>query len=203
MKKRLLISLASVLAVSSLASPSLAETQSYQQPEESVSEEIVQEYEGVTFYSSEDLSEEHMLSILKMSKSPSLPVPKNDAIKTALAPDPGPNEVYVPSDPYSGTITVGPYNRTYSNIETRAAVTALSWILAEKLKLSKFRSGVLAAGTFGATEFVITPKHVGTWRYKAYDPNVKRYREFATVVHYRYGSFTSPYRVQTYPMFYY
>lgn len=203
MKKTLLISFASILAVSSIASPSLAETQSYQQPEESINEENVQEYEGVTFYSSEVLSKEHMLSIIKMSESSTQAIPKNDAIKKSVVSDPGPSRVYVPSDPYSGTITVGPYKRTYSNMETRLAISALSWILSERLKLSSFRSAAIAGGTFVTTEFIITPKHVGTWRYKAYDPNVKRYREFATVVHYKYGSFTSPYKVQTYPMFYY
>jgi len=209
MGKKSLVLLTSVLAISSMASPSLAATQTniqpqtYQQEGQLIDEEVVQEFEGITFYSSENLSEEHMSSILEMSKNPALSVPKNQSITSSVAPDPGPNDVYVPSSPYSGTITIGPYNRTYSNMETRLAVSALSWILSERLKLSMFRSGALAGGTFGATEFIITPKHVGTWRYKAYDPNVKRYREFATVVHYRYGSFTSPYKVQTYPMFYY
>lgn len=167
-----------------------------------MNEDVVQEFEGVTFHSSENLSEEHMSMILEMSKGPSLSVSKNQSLSTSVALDPGPGDVVVPQDPYSGTITVGPYYRTYQNMEVRAAVSALAWILSERLKLSTFRSGVMAGGAFGATEFLITPQHVGTWRYKAWNPNVRRYEEFSTVVNFRYGNFTSPYKVQTYSMFY-
>lgn len=209
MRKKSLILLTSALAISSMASPALAanqvntQHQTYELQEQLIDEEVIQEFDGITFHSSEQLSEEHMLLIIEMSQNSSLTSLKNQNITSAIAPDPVSTNVYVPSSPYSGTITIGPYNRTYSNMKTRLAVSALSWILSERLKLNKLRSGSLAAGTFGATEFVIKPTHVGTWRYKAYDPNVKRYREFATVVHYKYGSFTSPYKVQTYPMFYY
>lgn len=205
MRKKPLFVLASVLAFSSITSPALAtSTISEEQPyKQATKEDVVQKYEGVSFYSSEPLSEDHMEMILDMSEQKKSVAYKGQNIEGSISPDSISTNVYVPTSPYSGTITIGPYYRTYSNIEARAAIAALSWILTERLKLTKFRSAVLAGASFGASESLVPPTHVGTWRYKAYDPNVKRYREFATVVHFKYGSFTSPTKVQTYPMFYY
>lgn len=112
------------------------------------------------------------------------------------------NAVVLP--PGGAEITSGPFYRTYSNIEARVLITAATTFVGGSLKIATTTAkwlvtGALSAGSFGATE-IIGPTYVGAWNYKAYDSTQGRYRTYSTVVHYKYGNYTSPIKVQTYPL---
>lgn len=144
-------------------------------------------FNNVSFSSPEPLTETHIQTLYTLIN----PITENK--KTSVIQ-------YGPAYPGdSGIIVDGPFYKTYTNKDVRAVISAVSWLVAERFKLPKAVSGMLAAGTFQATE-LIGPTYVGTWTYKAYDNKANKYRLYATVVHYKHSNYTGPIKVQTYPI---
>lgn len=167
------------------------------------------EYEGVLFSYPTELSQSQLEQMYEVTMDPeeyaissptfnSSPLLKSTKINVGVTP----NVVVLP--PGGAQVTSGPFYRTYSNMESRLLITAATTFVGGVLSITASTAkwlvtGALSAGTFGATE-IIGPTYVGAWNYKAYDSTQGRYRTYSTVVHYKYGNYTSPIKVQTYPL---
>lgn len=201
-KKSTTVLLSSVLISSSLLSaPVSAEKKNNlkenntETPVQNVTE-YNYEYRGIEFIHPTPLSDEQLKDLYEMVINPS-------AHLNTLSPNSPGNKLITPYavqlPPGGSAITSGPYYRTYSNMETRAAITALTFWVGSALSISTAVAASLTAGTFAATEFIV-PTYVGTWNYNAYDSYQKRYRLYSTVVRYKYGNYTTPTRVQVQPI---
>lgn len=116
----------------------------------------------------------------------------------------GPTTNVVVQPPGGSQIIDGPYKITFTNEDARRLIAAVSFYVGNKLKIAStiaqwLVSGALAKVAYDSSE-ALPPTYVGTWKYKAYDTYQGRYRTYSTVVHYKYGNYTSPIAVQSYPM---
>ncbi|MDO6634327.1 MULTISPECIES: hypothetical protein [Bacillus cereus group] len=191
MKKIITSSVCSVVLLTSLGTSSAFAAENINISNDEIQQPITNLFEydfnGVTFSSPEPLTEGHIQTLSSLINNTQLNK-KDSTIQYGPA---------YPGD--SGIIVDGPFYKTYTNKDVRAVISAVSWFVAERFKLSKVISGALAAGTFQATE-LIGPTYVGTWTYKAYDNRANKYRLYATVVHYKHSNYTGPIKVQTYPI---
>lgn len=116
----------------------------------------------------------------------------------------GPTTNAIVQPPGGSQIVDGPYKITFTNEGARALIAAVTFYVGNKLKIASniakwLVSGALSKVSYDASE-ALPPTYVGTWKYKAYDTYQGRYRIYSTVVHYKYGNYTSPIAVQSYPM---
>lgn len=128
----------------------------------------------------------------RASLSKSNSIPKRTVVSAVVQP------------PGGSQIVEGPYKVTYDNGRTRLIISLATGYVSSKLKIASgianfLVTGAITLGTFEITEF-IGDTYVGLWNYRAYDSSQKRYRIYSTVVHYKYGDYTSPKAVQTYPI---
>lgn len=192
MKKTIASSLCSVLLLTGLGTNSAFAAEntiaSNLENKQSIPSELFEyNLNGIPFSSPEPLTDQHIQKLYSLI-NPTLKNKENSPIQ------------YGPANPGdSGIIIDGPFYKTYSNKDVRFVVSAVSWLIAERFGLSKVASGALAGGTFWASE-MIGPTYVGTWSYKAWDDRANKYRLYVTVVHYKYGNYTSPIRVSSRPV---
>lgn len=216
-KKTTILALSSLLVGSSLLSaPVHAEKEKRIKVKEETTS-LVQEtytytYEGVEFEHPTPLSDQELKAMYMMITNPAAHLDATGSISLSPGkPVIGNYAVVLP--PGGAQITSGPFYKTFSNIETRVIISALSFYVGSSLKVGatianklatrmvteKRVDGTLAVISFFAGEW-IAPTHVGTWNYRAYDSSQGRYRTYSTLVHYRHGSYTSPISVQTQPL---
>ncbi len=193
MKKKLLVtSVATLLALTPLATVSYAEEfvpnseESFQEPNVEV-QPYQYVYKGLTIDSVEPLDEEHLQIIY-------------NNVNAAAAKQ----SHLLRVNPYEGgsTIVDPPGYKTYSNMDVRALVTAATAWITIVLPVTKAVAVGLTGGSFFATE-VAAPTYVGTWTYKAYSDYDKRYKLYATLVQFTNDSYTTPIKVQSYPIGFY
>lgn len=196
-------------AAAKVKKPSVENSQENLADTEVPSTSFTYEYEGITFSYPTELNEDQLKDMYEVIMNPtdyalsesSVNVPYKSSMVSKI--DDGPSRAVV-LPPGGAQVTSGPYYATYTNRDARVVITAASAFVGGKLKIAAATAkwlvtGALTAGTFEVTEF-IGPTYVGTWNYKAYDSYQGRYRTYSTVVHYKYGNYTSPKRVQTYPL---
>lgn len=201
------------LLVSSMFSSSMvsAEGQSQNQihndgSEDSVSlpeSEFTYEYNGVVINHPVSMSDQELVSFYEMISNPT-----DYLNSSSLTPSTLGNQLLTPFavqlPPGGAQITSGPFYNTYSNLTERVAVGVIAHWAGGKLKIPKEVAQRLAQWglTFGAIagSEIISPTYVGVWNYRAYDSYQGRYRIYTTLVHYRWGNYTSPMKVQTYPL---
>lgn len=140
-------------------------------------------FNDIPISSSEELDDEHLNIIYQ------------NVIKKGLQ-----GRVIVEDSYQQGLIVDGPYYKTHSNVVARALISAVSgWISGKIPKVPPVASKAVTIGTFIASEYA-APVYTGTWTYKAYDKILKKDRIYVTLVHYKYGNYTSPIKVQSYPV---
>lgn len=196
-------------AAAKVKKPSLETSQESLAETEIPSTSFTYEYEGITFSYPTELDENQLQDMYEVIMDPteyvsteySVNAPYKGSMVSKI--DDGPSRAVV-LPPGGAQVTTGPYYITYTNRDARAVITAASAFVGGKLKIASATAkwlvtGALTKGTFDLTEF-IGPTYVGTWNYKAYDSYQGRYRTYSTVVHYKYGNYTSPKTVQTYPL---
>jgi len=183
--------------------------------EEIPNQEFSYEYEGVTFSFPTRVDETQLEDTFDMVSDPtdylvtetSEGAPSSNllykgSVFNKVKSGPTTNVVAPPSG--GSQIIDGPYKITYTNRKTREVIAGVSFFVGMKLKIAStvarwLVSGALSKAAFEGSEF-LGPTYVGTWKYRAYDNYQNRYRTYSTVVHYKYGNYTSPIAVQSYPM---
>lgn len=166
-------------------------------------EEFTYEYNGVVINHPVSMNDQELMEFYEMISNPTDYLSFN-----SLTPSTYGNQLLTPFavqlPPGGAQITSGPFYKTYSNLTERVAVGVIANWAGGKLKISKERAKKLAQWglTFGAIagSEIISPTYVGVWNYEAYDSSQGRYRIYTTLVHYRWGNYTSPMKVQTYPL---
>lgn len=217
LKKTTILALSSLLVSSSLLSAPVHADKETQVKVKKETTSLAQEtytytYEGVEFEHPTPLSDQELKAMYMMITNPEVYLETAGSLKPSLGkPVIGSYAVVLP--PGGAQITSGPFYKTFSNIETRMIISALSYYVGSSLKIGATIANKLATrmvtekrvdGTLAVISFFagerIAPTHVGTWNYRAYDSSQGRYRTYSTLVHYRYGSYTSPISVQTQPL---
>lgn len=170
---------------------------------ESDGQEEVYSYtiEGVEYISIVPLTDGHLDELTKMNLEQEEKVKKEKKVKETPLDDLFTPYVVV-TDGGGAAITYGPYYKTHSNMEFRYFAGAVVTYATRRIPYSRVAYERMASLLgfnlgFAASEF-ITPTHTGSWQYKVYESG--RYRIYNTLVHYKYGNFTSPYKVYTYPV---
>lgn len=147
-------------------------------------------YKGINFTSIDSpLSDEQLESLYQMTVKPE----SDSRVFSPMIP--------VDPDPYPSIRTTDVYNVTYTNIETKLAISLFGTLILSKLpKVNSTISSWLAGTLLGVYVIDKIPvTYLGCWNYKSYDNAANKYRLYATTVRYK-TAYNTPIDVVTYPL---
>ncbi|PUB08200.1 hypothetical protein [Paenisporosarcina sp. OV554] len=110
----------------------------------------------------------------------------------------------IPTDEFPGSITAGPYYRTYDNkTEQEAANLIVAWVTTKVPGfISKSGYAVYLVNKLTAwTGAIFKPTYVGAWQSKGYNASLGLYEYHNTIVHFTSSSYSTPKSVSYYVVY--
>jgi len=111
---------------------------------------------------------------------------------------------YVPVESFPGSVTAGPYYRTYDNTtEQEATNLIVAWV-------STKVPGFIAKDAFGVYLFnkltgwagsIFKTTYVGSWQSKSYNANLGLYEYHNTIIHFTDSSYSTPKSISYYVVY--
>lgn len=110
----------------------------------------------------------------------------------------------IPTDEFPGSVTYGPYYKTYDNkTEQEAANLIVAWVSTKVPGfISKSGFGVYLFNKLtGWTSTIFKPTYVGAWQSKSYNASLGLYEYHNTIVHFTSSSYSTPKSVSYYVVY--
>ncbi|MBM6616950.1 hypothetical protein [Bacillus suaedaesalsae] len=152
-------------------------------------------YNGVKFVSDKELTEEMIQDLYNQAVSPSASSITSKSLSNTID-EPG---YVIPNEGGSRMLTDKIY-RTYDNTDVEIAAGIIAALLLKKAPAKFSQSRYEAFITVPMTAWLLSfnDTYVGSWQTESYNSYNRLYEQKNTIVHYRYGNYTSPMEVQYY-----